>query len=329
VIIENGSFSSEDIVISSAPVKIYDNSKFIKWIGAGFNAEMHYLSKNEAMMKREDPSLIMKNSKSLITFLVNYKRRFNYDRRYGRISKYALGIDYHIFVNKIVKNFVEKNNLFVDTFLIYTDTGPIDERLISSESGSGWIGRNSMLINSKIGSFTFIGEAITDLKINNFNIPSPDLCGSCNRCIVSCPTSAINSDRTIDSRKCISYNTIENRGIIDPSVALKMSDMIFGCDICNEVCPWNNNTKYSEIPEVVNYDFGNKAKIEELAFIDRDSFAKIYKNSSIKRAGYQGIARNAIIAIYNNDRSDPLLKEVEKNFDDLRTKQIKILKNQE
>lgn len=108
-----------------------------------------------------------------------------------------------------------------------------------------------------------------------------------------------------------------------------MSDMIFGCDICNEVCPWNNNTKYSEIHEVVNYDFGNKAKIEELAFIDRDSFAKIYKNSSIKRAGYQGIARNAIIAIYNNDRTDPLLKEVEKNFDDLRTKQIKILKNQE
>jgi len=329
VIIDTGSFSSEDIIISSTPVKIFDNSKFLKWIDAGFNADMGYLTKHENVMKREDPSLIMKNSKSLITFLVNYKRRFHYDQRYGRFSKYALGIDYHIFVNRIIRNYVNNNDLFMNSFLTYTDTGPIDERLISSVSGNGWIGRNSMLINSKIGSFTYIGEAITDLKINNFNIPSPDLCGSCNRCILSCPTSAINYDRSIDSRKCISYNTIENRGIIDPSVAMKMSDMIFGCDICNDVCPWNNNTRYSKIPEVVNYNFGNKAKIEELAFIDKDYFAKIYKNSSIKRAGYQGIARNAIIAIYNNDKSDPILKEIEKNFDDLRTKQIKILKNQE
>ncbi len=328
VLIETDNFSSEDIIISSVPLRIYDNSKFLKWIGAGFGADMNYLSNNSSLLKREDPSLLMRNSRSIIVFLVNYKRRYNYDRRYGKIAKYALGIDYHLFVINIIKRYIENNHLFLDNFLAYTDTGPISEKIISSESGNGWIGKNSMFISNKIGSFTYLGEAITDLKIDNFRIPPTDLCGKCNRCILSCPTGAINQDRTIDSRRCISYNTIENRGTIPATIASKMADMLFGCDICNDVCPWNNNSRYTEIPEVVNYNYGNKAKIEELAFIDKEQFTKIYRKSSIRRAGYLGIARNAAIAIYNNDSTDPILKEIEKNFNDLRTKQIKILKDQ-
>lgn len=328
MIVDPETFWSDDLMGFPSPLRLYDTSRFRKWLDSGFNADMNYLAKEEALRKREDPSLIMRGGKSIITFIVNYRRRTQYDPRYGRISQYALGMDYHIFVKRILENIIVKNSLFMNKYMVYTDTGPIIERGVSSSGGAGWIGKNSMLINRTLGSFTYIGEIITDLKINSDFISPPDYCGNCNRCIASCPTSAINPDRTIDSSKCISYHTIENRGLIPLSVASKMEDMIFGCDICNDVCPWNRNKRFSNINEVVGFNFGKKAKLEDLAFIDKESFANIYRNSAIKRAGYIGIARNATIAIFNRDRDDPILKDIEKNFNDLRSKEIKILKNQ-
>ncbi len=326
MLIDTEELSTEDILVSVSPLTFIDNAKFMNWLRNGYAADMTYLSNEDSIRKREDPSLIMKNSKSIITFVINYKRHYYYNEKYGRISKYALGLDYHIYVKKIIDRFIENNNLYITNYKSYVDTGPILERELAFRSGRGWIGRNSMFINMKMGSFTFLGESLTDLKINSFDVPSPDLCGKCNKCIVSCPTQAINPDRTIDSRKCIAYNNIENRDIIPPSIALKMSDMIFGCDICNDVCPWNNNSKISKIKEVSDYNFGNIMSVEDMAFIDKYNFEKLYKNSSLKRAGYQGLARNAVIALYNKDKNNPVLKEIEKNFNDLRTKQIKILK---
>ncbi len=319
---------SRDIMVSARSLPIHDLGFYRTWLSLGYGGEMNYLSRSEAILKREDPSLILKNSKSIVTFLVNYNRILPpVGNDEGRISKYAIGPDYHRILPEIMRKVIEKNHLYKDEYRIYSDTGPILEREISRSLGLGWIGKNSMLINKEIGSFTYIGEVLTDINVRTPIIPQNDLCGKCKKCIQSCPTGAIGPDRMIDSNKCISYHTIENRGLIDPKISEKMGNMIFGCDICNDVCPWNSKIKETSVKEILSRDFSAEMDLEKTAFIEREEFEQKFRGSAIKRATYEGLARNAAIAIFNQDPSDPLLRDLVHDSDDLKSKQIKKLKN--
>ncbi|MCL5874611.1 MAG: tRNA epoxyqueuosine(34) reductase QueG [Candidatus Thermoplasmatota archaeon] len=281
---------------------------------------MSYLSREERLQKNNDTSLLEQGSRSIIVFLLNYRRRNESRHGYGRVATYAGFPDYHIFFPRIIDEFMVDNGMFVRDYRSYVDTGPVLERNIASSSNLGWIGKNSMLISPSVGSFTFIGSAVTDLPVDSSLFPTPDSCGNCTRCIDSCPTGAISMNRTVDSNLCISYHTIENRGIIPRNVTDRMGEMIFGCDICNDVCPWNRDKMESTLHEVSESSFFNRMKLEEIAFIDKESFDRTYRGSAIKRATFGGFARNAIIALHNAGE-ESLLKEVTKQFTDVRMDQ--------
>ncbi|MGC8562066.1 MAG: tRNA epoxyqueuosine(34) reductase QueG [Thermoplasmata archaeon] len=309
-----------DLKYSSIRVKMNNNSIFKTWLSLGFHGSMSYLSSDDGIKKRVDPSLLMRESKSIVVFLLNYKSEVHTKEGYGRIAKYACFEDYHRFFPKIIDKFMIENGLFRNEYRTYVDTGPISERNLATNSMNGWIGRNSMFIHPALGSFTFLGVSITDIALDSPSMPSTDLCGSCTRCIESCPTGAINLNRTINSNLCISYQTIENRGVIPSYISNRMKDMIFGCDICNDVCPWNGGNKKSSIPEVNHNQFSNKLKLEDIAFMDKRTFDDNYRKSAIRRAAHEGLARNAIIALYNANRED-LVREASKQFSDVRGKQ--------
>lgn len=316
--------SSPDLKISAVRVGINDVERYSAWLEAGYHGTMSYLSRNERILKINDPSLTMEGAKSIVIFMLNYRRRKVSKEGYGRVASYAGILDYHYFFPKIIDDFMVRNGLFVRTFKTYVDTGPLNERDLSRRSSLGWIGRNSMLINPVLGSFTFLGASVTDLAIDIPSFPPSDLCGTCNRCITSCPTGAINSDRTVDSNLCISYQTIENRGAIPRKVSDRMEDMIFGCDICNDVCPWNREKRESSIPEATEDRYSARMKLEDMAFMDTDTFNRNYGKSPMKRATHAGLARNAIVALFNSGRED-VIAEVSKQFDDVRKKQADLL----
>ncbi len=313
-----------DLEFSSIRVGSLYSETYSNWINSRYHASMSYLARSERVMKSNDTSLLMQNSKSIIVFLLNYRRKNSFREGYGRIATYASFGDYHKFFPRLIDKFMTENKLFVSNFKTYVDTGPLLERGLAKNSSLGWVGKNSMLINSAMGSFTFIGAAVTDLCIDNFSPSSSDLCGKCTKCIESCPTGAINLDRTLNSNLCISYHTIENRGIIPMEVSARMDDMIFGCDICNNVCPWNAGKRDSSLVEVRQESYPPKMKLEDIAFIDKESFNEIYRGSAIKRATHEGFARNALIALYNSGQKE-LVREVARHFTDLRRDQALLL----
>ncbi|MEM0128079.1 MAG: tRNA epoxyqueuosine(34) reductase QueG [Thermoplasmatales archaeon] len=310
--------------VSSVRVGLSDISKLEHWIALELNAEMSYISRMDRLMKIQDTSLLMRGAKSILIFLVKYGRGKEPPTGYGKIASYALYSDYHDTIKDQITKFVTENGLYVDMFRVYVDTGPVEERGIGSQAGLGWIGRNSMLINRELGSFTFIGTAVTDVVIDSQTFPQADLCGRCTRCIDSCPTHAIRSDRTVDSNLCISYHTIENRGVIPKGVAAKMDNMIFGCDICNDVCPWNFSKEGVRSDWIEDRDFLTAMKLEDLAYVDKESFNDKFKSAALKRAGDAGLARNATVALFNSGRED-IVRDVAMNFDDVRGSQARAL----
>ncbi len=313
-----------DMRYSSFRVGIRNTEELTNWLSRGFHATMSYLSRGDRLRKQEDTSLLVQNSRSVIVFLLNYRRRAHVAQGYGRIASYATFEDYHSFFLNKINDFMCENGLYSNTFKSYVDTGPLSERSLAKSSSLGWIGKNSMLINRDLGSFTFLGSAVTDIALDSPSLPSPDLCGSCTRCIESCPTGAINNNRTVDSNLCISYHTIESRSAIPKEISESMGDMIFGCDVCNDVCPWNQGKKESLISEVQRDQYSERMKLEDIAFIDKETFDLNYRRSAIRRVRFDGLARNALVALYNAGKED-VVREAGRQFDDIRSDQASIL----
>jgi len=310
---------------SSVRVKIHDMELLRRWLSGGLNAGMGYLSREDRIMKMEDTSLLMADSSSILVFLFRYRKPGGIKDGFGKFASYSLSRDYHILLKKEISRYVEGRGLYRDKYRVYVDTGPLSERTIAAMAGLGWIGKNSMLINRQIGSFTFIGTAVTDIAIDSPSFPQPDLCGRCTRCIESCPTGAIRDDRTVDSRLCISYHTIESRDVIPTNIAKRMGNMVFGCDICNEVCPWNNREgKGCDFIEF-NDSIAN-IELEDMAFMTDEEFRERFRGTAVTRATAQGLARNATVALHNMGRDD-VVRDVSRNFDDLRGLQARTLLN--
>lgn len=274
--------------------KLDDDAKRLEsWLNKGFQGGMTYM--NNYFDLRIDPTKLVPGAKSVITLLLNYYPAQKQNEEAPHVSKYAYGKDYHEVIKEKLKIFLQ---LIKDTIgdvhgRGFTDSAPVLERSWAQKSGLGWVGKNGNLITKTSGSFFFIATLITDLDLEPDNPFIKDYCGTCTKCIDSCPTDAILPDKVIDGSKCISYFTIELKEMVIPGeMKEKFENNLFGCDICQDVCPWNRfstpttETAFTPLREILNFSKNDWEEITE------ETFKVIFKNSPLKRAKYAGIKRN-------------------------------------
>ncbi len=261
------------------------------WLNRQMNGQMSYMENN--FDKRLNPTLLVDDSKSVISLLLNYYPSEQQTQNSFKVSKYAYGQDYHFVIKEKLKEllFSIQSNIGDVSGRAFVDSAPVLDKAWAAKSGLGWIGKNSNLLTQKVGSFFFIAELIIDLDLE-YDSPTTDHCGTCTACIDACPTQAIVGPHVVDGSKCISYFTIELKENIPNDLKGKFDDWIFGCDICQDVCPWNRFSKphkeplFSSNPELLSM---NKKDWEE---ITKDTFAKVFKKSPLKRTKYEGLQRN-------------------------------------
>jgi len=281
-----------DCGISEARHLQKDEDRMEEWLQNGLHGSMSYLERNKS--KRYNPTKLVEGAKSVITVLYNYypDKKFTTTDTY-RISKYAYGKDYHYVIKKKLalllaaieeKTGERKARMFVDS-------APVLDRAWARESGLGFIGKNTMLINRKGGSFLFVGHIICDLELDYDEADYKNYCGTCTKCIDACPTNAIEAFQ-LDARKCISFLTIENRDRIPEKYQEKFENWIFGCDICQDVCPWNKFSVPHKEPLFNLSDTIMIMKNEDWTLLDKSTFNTLFKESAVQRAGYKGLKRN-------------------------------------
>lgn len=272
---------------------------------------MDYLAKEKSLVRRSDPKQILSECKSILVLAIPYSSPSEKISGDKKIAAYALGDDYHDIIPprlKLIVEFIEEQVGHPIPNRYYTDTGPILERDLAQRAGLGWIGKNSMLINPKAGSYFLLAEILLGIELESDQPFATDHCGTCTRCIDACPTQCILPNRTIDARSCISYLTIELKDDIPLALRSSMQDWIFGCDICQQVCPWN---RFS--PEA-DPAFEPKIPLPVLTsdlLLTSVEFNQRFKKSPIKRAKRRGYLRNIAVAIGNNGNKNdiPILEQ--------------------
>lgn len=279
-------------VAKAAPLEKEKNA-LEEWLKLGYNGSMAWMEKKVEW--RTDPTKYFPGAKSIISLGMNYFTQNNHsnDKSSGKISKYAWGEDYHDLMDERLGSFVDYlNSLFPDSkFKQYCDTAPVMEKAWAEKAGIGWIGKNTNLVTREIGSWIFLSEIITDLEIEE-DVPSMDYCGSCNLCIESCPTNALYEPYKLDSNRCISYLTIEHKGDFAKDTPL-LDGWLYGCDICQEVCPWNNFQTETEEYAFQPSEFGTEINLESVTELNDKNFRELFRGSPIKRTKLAGLRRNA------------------------------------
>jgi epoxyqueuosine reductase len=310
-----------------------------EWFARGFAGEMKYL----ADARRSDPGRVLVGARSVIVCGMNYNsalpRSIELDDASGEpagagpegdgprgwISRYAWGDDYHdVLRGRLNALVAEMRERFGDGFesLAYADTGPLQERVFAKHAGIGWLGKNTLVLNQQMGSWFFLGAVLTTLELtaslDAAEAPPADLCGSCTRCIDACPTDALIAPYEMDARRCISYLTIEHRGAVPAEFREAIGTHVYGCDICQDVCPWNRKAPTTSMAEFRPREFegagsatrtcdGEARRLEslyrpsltKLAAISEDDYKAAFRRSAIKRTKHRGIVRNACIALGN------------------------------
>ncbi len=270
-----------------------DARRLKEWLERDNHARMGYMANHFG--KRTDPTLLVEGARSVISLLYNYfTDKAQQDPAAPVLSKYAYGRDYHLVVKEKMQQLFDfiRNRAGSMEGRIFVDSAPVLDRAWAREAGLGWIGKNSCLISRKAGSFVFIGELIIDLELEYNTIPEGDYCGSCSRCIEACPTGAILPDRTIDSHRCISYQTIENRGAIDPALQGHLSNRVFGCDICQDVCPWNHKAVNHREQSFEPKEGLMEMSAEKWIGLDKAEYNRLFKDSAVERAGFRKLKKN-------------------------------------
>jgi epoxyqueuosine reductase len=279
--------------IAKAQLLDEDARRLEQWLNKGMHGSMQYMENHFDL--RIDPSKLVPGAKSVITLLLNYFPEKGQSETAPKISKYAFGNDYHEVIRSKLKLFLQNIKEQVGEIhgRGFVDSAPVLERAWAQKSGMGWIGKNGNLINKQSGSFFFIATLIIDLELEYDNAFVKDYCGTCTKCIDECPTDAILPDKVIDGSKCISYFTIELKDALIPdAMRNKFDNWMFGCDVCQDVCPWNRFSKtndeinFTPIPEILNLSTSDWVALTE------ESFKSIFKNSPLKRAKFEGIKRN-------------------------------------
>jgi epoxyqueuosine reductase len=270
-----------------------DAVRLEQWLNNKMHGSMSYMEKHFDM--RVDPSRLVPGAKSVITLIINYHQEKINHNSSPKISSYALGKDYHHVIREKLNQLINeiKENIGDINGRGFIDSAPVLERSWASKSGLGWIGKNGNLINKQLGSFYFIATLITDLDLNYDDPFAIDYCGTCTKCIDACPTDAILPGKVVDGSKCISYFTIELKDLLIPEqVKGKFDNWMFGCDTCQDVCPWNRFSKatnepgFTALPEILNLS------TKEWMEMTEENFKKIFRDSPLKRAKYKGIQRN-------------------------------------
>jgi epoxyqueuosine reductase len=306
-----------------------------EWLDRGYAGEMRYLSDP----RRSDPQSAMPGIRSVIVCALNYntahpkstdanaERDDDSSSPRGWISRYAWGTDYHDVLRQKLEALAKSlRERFEQDFeaRVYADTGPVQERIFAKYAGLGWLGKNTLLLNQQAGSWMFLGAVLTSLELEptlgEGQLPAPDLCGSCRRCIDACPTEALVEPYVMDARRCISYLTIELRGGVPEEFRGLMGRQVFGCDICQDVCPWNRRASVTaaiefqprSVPagQMLGDDSARNStvgkdeslfepKLEWLAAMNEAEFRMVFRGSSVKRTKWRGMVRNACIALGN------------------------------
>jgi len=271
------------------------------WLAAKHHGQMHWMAKDPS--ERDNPIQVLPGAKSLVCLTLNYyspeENSLAADR--SRISRYAWGDDYH----RIFKEKLKKLHEWVRTQipgcqgLVYSDTGPVMEKVWANLGGIGWVGKNGCLITREYGSWVFLGEILLDVELE-YDDPAENYCGSCRRCLAACPTGAIVAPYVVDSRRCISYLTIELREPIPRELRQLMENRIFGCDDCQEICPWNRFAKVTREEGFRPHPSNLNAPLSELLKISREQFEVHFARSPVRRARHEGFLRNVAAAIGNS-----------------------------
>ena len=285
-------FGFQSCGISKAEFLEEEAPRLETWLNKGYHGEMKYMENH--FDKRLNPTLLVDGAKSVISLSYNYFPKVKIDEINNfKISKYAYGEDYHEVIKDILKEMVAELQEEIGEFgfRVFVDSAPVLEKAWARKSGLGWVGKNANLITKKHGSFYFLAEIICDLELE-YDLAVTDHCGSCRACIDACPTQAIVSDRIVDGSKCISYATIELKNQIPDYFNGKMDDWIFGCDVCQDVCPWNRfsaptlQEKFAPNFQKLNF---RKNEWKELT---QELFSEIFKKSAVKRTKFSGLMRN-------------------------------------
>lgn len=275
--------------VCAATELVEEKEYFRCWISQGYHAEMAYMTRNFEM--RMNPALIVPNAKSVISILLSYKREdLSIIKSPPKISRYALGPDYHLVIktmlfdlmNKIRAEFGDVNGR------AFVDSAPVLERTWAVKAGLGWIGKNSNLINPTLGSYVFIGELIVDVEIEPTSFEIPNRCGNCTQCMDACPTGAIIEPKVVDANKCISYINIEKKTPLTEHEYSMLNGWCFGCDICQEACPWNKKAAIKNHPQFQNEKL-NELLPEQIAGMSETEFGKLFAETPLMRAGYEKV----------------------------------------
>lgn len=262
-----------------------------KWLNNNHNGQMAYMENH--FDKRLDPTLLVDGAKSVVSLLLNYYPSESQNEDSFKISKYAYGQDYHFVIKEKLKELLYsiEENIGEVSGRAFVDSAPVLDKAWAAKSGLGWIGKNSNLITQKVGSFYFIAELILDLDLE-YDHKTTDHCGSCTACIDACPTQAILAPYVVDGSKCISYYTIELKENLPYEMKGKFDEWMFGCDTCQDVCPWNRFSKphseplFNPNPDLLSFSKKDWTEITE------ETFRAVFKNSPIKRTKFEGLKRN-------------------------------------
>lgn len=277
--------------ISKAAFLEEEAPRLESWLKNNSHGQMSYMENN--FDKRLDPTLLVEGGKSVISLVLNYFPSEIQKEDTFKISKYAYGEDYHFIIKEKLKELLYsiQENIGEVSGRAFTDSAPVLDRAWAAKSGLGWIGKNANLITQKVGSFYFIAELIIDLELE-YDSAVTDHCGSCTACIDACPTEAIESPYIVNGSKCISYFTIELKEAIPQEVKGKFDDWIFGCDICQDVCPWNRFSKPHNEPLLKPRPNLLDLSKKDWNEITEDTFREVFRNSAVKRTKIAGLLRN-------------------------------------
>jgi epoxyqueuosine reductase len=289
---------------SEAHIAFYND-----WLARGYHAEMNYLARPDAVAKRSDPRRIMPETRSIVVVGMNYYPGDPCspcdsppsDELLGRVSRYAWGPDYHEVILERLRqlaDWIDSQTAQPLTYRAYVDTGPLLERAFAQQAGLGWIGKNTNLIHPDHGSYFFLGELLLDLELETDTPFTADRCGNCTACMDACPTGALVAPRMLDARRCISYLTIEHRAPISQSLRPLLGDRIFGCDICQEVCPWNRRFAHPTT-EPAFRPLHPTLDLVALLALDEDAFRARFRETPLWRPRRAGLLRNAAIVLGN------------------------------
>jgi epoxyqueuosine reductase len=272
-----------------------------RWLARRFNGDMRYMERQAPV--RRDPARAWADARSAIVVLHNYYQRDTEPGRgRGRVARYALGDDYHVVVTAKLEELGARLVAAAGEgqCRAFVDAGPLPERELARRAGLGWFGKNTMLIRPGLGSFTFIGVLLTDVVLARDEAFEADRCGSCRRCLDACPTAAFPEPRVLDATRCISYLTIEARGPMPEPLKPLVGDWLFGCDVCQEVCPWNVRFAVeTREPRYAAKPASDWPTLREIAAMTEREFDEVFGATALERPGRTGLARNAAVVLQN------------------------------